>query len=269
MTGFTYGQADDAVEGIVWTECVLGRGYDLLRLADERRRQGGWPMHALEVGPNAATIRLPCLPAYSFGARLADLAIELALGSSAEQISGIRAYGAFGGWIAPYIAWRIARAGQHAAVLWRPAIPILGMEAPAMLVLADPAAKDSEMPPFTIVSAGQVDGAGSQPPRQNATSLSLLEAIRKAAGPASQESLFAIASTSAAPSGEDVDASACSAILTDLGLLGIPMSLDTSERMKSAVRFGMDVPSEKHAFLNTLSQRIRMPNTERSKSQAG
>lgn len=268
MTGFTYGQADDAVEGIVWTESILGRGYDLLRMADERRQRAGWPKHAIEVGPATATAWLPGLPAYGFAARLADLAIELAMSPSAERAASVKACGAFGGWIVPYIAYRIARAQQHAAVLWRPSSPVIAGEVPTMLIVAEPA-QDSGMPPFTILPAGLFANVGCRTNHEATVSSFLLKAILDANDNTSGASLIAIAATSASVSREAIDASAIREVFGKLDLQGESGLLDTAERLQSAVSSGMDVPSEKHAFLNALSQRIRMPNTERSKSQAG
>src|SRR5215470_1188792 len=88
MTGFSYGQADDIVEGIVWSECVLSRGYDLLRLADERRPLDGWPRHAVERCSEAATVELEQAPAYGLAPRFADLAVESAT-SAAPGRAGI------------------------------------------------------------------------------------------------------------------------------------------------------------------------------------
>jgi PAS domain-containing protein len=51
------------------------------------------------------------------------------------------------------------------------------------------------------------------------------------------------------------------------GTIGI--AVDVSERMRSAIQLGVEVADEDYDLYFALSQRIRLPNTERSKSQAG
>ena len=139
MTGFTFGQADDALEGIVWTECVLGRGIGLLRLADQQRTAKGWPSCSARFEPGSAHIDLTGCPAYAFAARLADLAQAMAADPEAKRLGAVEASGAFGGWIAPYVAYRLARAGNSALVYWRPSTRPAREDAPATLVMATPA----------------------------------------------------------------------------------------------------------------------------------
>lgn len=266
MTGFSYGQADDAVEGIVWSECVLSRGYYLLRMADERRPSDGWPKHAVNVRAETATVELAEMPIYGLAARLADLAAELAMSSPHGRAGEVRAYGAFGGWIAPYMAYRLARNAMHAAVFWRPAEPAPTGEAPAMLLLVSPALPDGQVPPLTMVPA---EAAKCSEYRIGDFPRSLLDPILRANKASPERSLIAIAATTVSLTGAPDETIRTPEILGALGLLGCARSLDAAARLESAVKLGMDVRAEGHALLNALSQRIRMPNTERSKSQAG
>lgn len=268
MTGFTYGQADDAVEGIVWSECVLGRGYDLLRMADDRRAGKQWPKPRLEVQTDTARVALSGLPAYGFAARLADLAAELAE-SSNRNVGRVNAHGAFGGWIVPYIVYRLSRRGLRAAVLWRPSSPLNVDEAPAMLMLADPTTPGAAVPALSVIAAVLLPNAEQAVSPEMTVPLNLVRSIDAADQPASDESVIAIAAMPDSASADMLEAVPLSHALDELGLVGAAASLDASERVSAAVNRGLSVSPEKHAFLNALSQRIRMPNTERSKSQAG
>src|SRR5215471_17422896 len=145
MTGFTFGQADDALEGIVWTECVLGRGISLLRLADQRRPDKGWPTSSARFEPGSAHVDLTGSPAYAFAARLADVALAIAADPDARQLGVVQAFGAFGGWIAPYVAYRLARAGSSALVYWKPSPKSAKEDSPASLIMATPA-PDGKIP---------------------------------------------------------------------------------------------------------------------------
>ena len=137
MTGFTYGQADDAVEGIVWTESVLGRGYDLLRMADERRQRAGWPKHAIEVGPATATAWLLACR-HTASRRLADLAIEPAMSPSAERAASVKARRVRGLDSSLHRLSDCPRAAACGGAL-ATIQPVVAGEVPTMLIVAEPA----------------------------------------------------------------------------------------------------------------------------------
>ncbi|MGE3147638.1 MAG: hypothetical protein AB7K04_01080 [Pseudorhodoplanes sp.] len=269
MTGYTYGQADDALESFLWTESVLGHGHDLLRMADRLRPSSGWPSHSVDVNAGVAIVDLPGCPAYGFAARLADLAKEISGHSAAEGLGIVEVAGAFGGWVAPYIAYRLARGNQHAAVLWRPGSTPPEGEAPSMLVVAAPAGMDKIVPPL-LVTPGAIDargdgivaGRGSIPARA-------LEQLQKAIRTNRQTSALSIVTLRNTGAEQAVDMRSAINLLKEAGLPDDLVSLDASSRLRGALQNGMQVPPEDFKFLNSLAQRIRLPNTERSKAQAG
>jgi hypothetical protein len=269
MTGFTFGQADDALEGIVWTECVLARGYDLLRMANRRRPDGGWPRHAMEVNSAAATVEFPIAPAYAFAARLADLATDLATAAADGRAGMIEAHGTFGGWIAPYIAYRLARNRRNAAVFWRPGRSVPADEAPAMLAVAVAAGPDGDVAPLTFVPAGLCPAAEKPAGPRATLPRHVLGLIAAASGRRPGTSMLAIAASAESRPLQTIDFGSAADSFTRLGLSGGAASVDASNRLRAAVDIGIEVAPENHDLLVGLSHRIRLPNTERSKSQAG
>lgn len=269
MTGFTFGQADDAVEGIVWTECVLGHGYDLLRMADQERPAQGWPPHSVTgIHSGVAAVELMNLPLFGFAARLADWARSVALESGG--FGTIMASGAFGGWIAPYIAYRLARANHDAAVLWLPGPTAPVGEAPATLALAAASAGPPEKTPLLIAPGGAYGVTAKRRSPQGGVPSRLLNAVAGATTRQAGSSVLVIATASLPRAGALVDfGSALDAVGCAALARATPASLDGSAELRRAIDIGIEVAPEDHRVLTLLSQRIRLPNTERSKSQAG
>jgi hypothetical protein len=266
MTGFTFGQADDALEGIVWTECVLGRGIALLRLADQQKPAKGWPSCSARFEPGLAHIDLTGCPAYAFAARLADLAQAMTADSEAKQPGVVEAFGAFGGWIAPYVAYRLARAGSCALVYWRPSTRPAKEDAPATLIMAPPAL-DGELSPCLIAPGSEYKAAtGALPPM--AVPASLWESIRRVGDRNPATSLLAIATGPEGGQGCDF-ATAWETLNGPTLHRSFPGILDVNERLRTAIALGVQTTPEDYSLYTALSQRIRLPNTERSKSQAG
>jgi hypothetical protein len=266
MTGFTFGQADDALEGIVWTECVLGRGIALLRLADQQRPAKGWPSCSARFEPESAHIDLTGCPAYAFAARLADLAQAMAADPEAKRLGAVEAFGAFGGCIAPYVAYRLARAGNSALVYWRPSTRPAREDAPATLVMATPAL-DGKVSACLIAPGSEYRAATRALPPM-AVPASFLESIRRVGDRNPATSILAIAAGPEGGQGIDF-ATAWETLNGPMSHRSFPGILDVNERLRTAIEHGVQTAPEDYNLYTALSQRIRLPNTERSKSQAG
>jgi hypothetical protein len=95
-----------------------------------------------------------------------------------------------------------------------------------------------------------------------------LELIRQAGTRNPETSILAVVAVPEAHHGDGVDfVSASESILGSHQ--AAPGTLDVSERVRSAIQLGVEVADEDYDLYFALSQRIRLPNTERSKSQAG
>jgi hypothetical protein len=269
MVGFTFDQADDAVEGFVWTQCVLGHGYDLLRMADERHPRHGWRAHHVgNIDQGAVEVDLAGLPAFAFAARLADCARTIA--SETGDTGSVTAIGSFGGWIAPYIAYRLGRADYHAAVLWLPEKSASGDEAPATAVIAT-ASRDRTRAPISLRSEAAYRLNAGETSAQHFVPMPLLENVVTAAQrPRHGSLLFIGAAVDCRRQRPSLGGEA--ALKRICGTVPAPMtsrSFDGVQDLRHAIDQGIEVAPEDHAILNQLSYRIRLPNTERSKSQAG
>jgi len=269
MTGFTFGQSDDALDGIVWTECVLGRGIALLRLADQQKPAKGWPSFSARFEPGSAHIDLTGCPAYAFAARLADVAQASTADPQDKQLGVVEAFGAFGGWIAPYVAYRLARAGSCALVYWRPSPNHAHEDAPASLIMATPA-PEGKVSSFLISPSSEYRATAGALPR-TAVSTSILELVRQAGTRNPEASILEVVAWPDAHHGDSVVdfISASDSILGPASHRAAPGTLDVSERVRSAIELGVEAAREDYDLYIALSQRIRLPNTERSKSQAG
>lgn len=114
--GFVFGQADDAAECFVWTECVVGKGFSLLRQADKHKPANGWqkPRLVRREGPRADIVAHGSSLLTS-AARVADFARAEA---AAHGFCSVDIQGGFGAWAVPYIANRIAGGSFSCRATW-------------------------------------------------------------------------------------------------------------------------------------------------------
>jgi hypothetical protein len=125
--GYTM-STDEIAAGLEWTERLFGRGHDLLRLgaAAGATRE--------DVRPGDITV-MEAPDRAAFG--LVPTVLQRAISPEAERrLRRVCVKDVQGGWIAPYIAYRLAQERHHAAVFWRPGIPFAAAEPPASLILA-------------------------------------------------------------------------------------------------------------------------------------
>ncbi len=259
MTGFTYGQADDCVEAVVWSECVLGVGYKLLRQADERRGGKAWPAHDhAEHEDGRASLDLKGGPIFAYAARIADYA-QAAV--EARGTANVSVHGGFGGHIAPYVAFRLSRGGCHAAVLWQPAES--DQDAPALVSVTAPRPEASAR---QWIMAG--DDSFGMPDQTGADIAELSQELvnRILSGRSDpRQSLLSVIAVRPVPNDRRVDANIA------LRSLGLPLwgVIESGKRLRRAIEQGIDVSPDRHRILTALSQRIRLPNSARSRAQAG
>lgn len=114
--GFVFGQADDAAECFVWTECVVGKGFSLLRQADKHKPANGWQKLRLvrREGPRVDMVA-HAAPLLTSAARVADFARAEA---AVHGFCSVEIQGGFGGWAVPYIANRIAGGNFGCRATW-------------------------------------------------------------------------------------------------------------------------------------------------------
>lgn len=126
--GYT-ASTDEIASSLEWTERLFGRGHDLLRL-------GAAPAGAVRKDSrdgDVTVIDAPSCPAFG----LIPSILQLAMSPESDgRLRKICINGALGGWIAPYIAYRLAQQRHHAALFWRPGISLAPSEPPATLILA-------------------------------------------------------------------------------------------------------------------------------------
>lgn len=267
MIGFSFGQADDCAEAFVWSESVLSRGYDLLRLADEQRPSVGWQMPALsglELDPRV--IDLTGLPLLAYGARLADLTSTIAKG--AARMSSVVAIGAAGGHVAPYVAYRMARAGCMAGVIWRNGSLRVPSDAPDTLVTAP--AGSGEVHRMEITPLNAYAGAIAGGKHETAFPADLVSRIVGDAALAGDRSALIVMAADPAYAGQTLGRRALAEAA------GLPSrgdapsgTIDVGQRLRSAIDHGLETPDGNLQFFTGLLRRIRLQNTERSQNQAG
>lgn len=137
LGGYSYGLAVEAVEGFMLTHAALGKGYALTRLAANIPGvpgAGGSPA-VLQEG-SRLLVDLGHAPLALYSAIVADAYAAWANDTRRTLVVSHTA----GGWIAPYIAYRIARHGVSCRGVWRPADEENRDEAPATSFRAEAAA---------------------------------------------------------------------------------------------------------------------------------
>ncbi len=120
---------DEIAMGLAWTESLFGRGHDLLRfesmglgVASTDPRKGG-----------VTTVDAPRCPAFG----LVPTVLRLSMSENSDpRLTKVCVKQVLGGWIAPYVAFRLAQKLHHAAVFWRPGTSPAETEPPATLILA-------------------------------------------------------------------------------------------------------------------------------------
>jgi len=116
--GFVFGQADDAADCFVWTECVFGQGLSLLRQADQLKPAAGWRQIAVTRNESrTVVINAHGCPLLISAARIADLAITVA-GLDGHGSCSLEVRGGFGGWAIPYIANRVSGGKYNCQASW-------------------------------------------------------------------------------------------------------------------------------------------------------
>ena len=239
MVGVPFGHADDAVECFVWTECVLQRGYVLAQMAEERRA-GAWPKPELRSLGRELNVRLDGVPLLLYAGRLCDLAVAEVFGDA--RVDCINAAGGFGGWVAPYMAHRLARGGHAAVVAWTSAEP---RECPNALAFA--CGDELWLAPIAAFEAIQVPvmPGGMEGPRAGE--------LRILALPTGLSPHVAIERS-----------------CTQFGLAAESSGrVDPAARLQAAISQGMERDADQHRAIVKMAARIRAPASERSRAQAG
>lgn len=164
LGGYPYGLAIEAVEGFIMTHAALGKGYALTRQAARGPAVDG-AGHVPSVLQEGRTLHVDLghAPLVLYGSLVADAFAAWADdGRQALFVSHT-----MGGWLAPYVAYRIARHGVSCWGTWRPAAAAGEEEAPAtwfsaeagrggsaVVVLTAPLAGAEQMPVGLSLSAG-------------------------------------------------------------------------------------------------------------------
>jgi hypothetical protein len=131
MLGVSYGQADDSVEGFLLTHAALDVGYELLALTDQADKSA-WRAPAISLEGATYHIDLGNQSLLLFAARISDVVAIRALGGAGSDAI---VTDAIGGWMAPYICFRLATMGLHTTVGWIPREGVTG-DAPLLTVAA-------------------------------------------------------------------------------------------------------------------------------------
>ena len=229
-----FGHPEGARDAIVWTETILGRGFELLRLAASQQKGGVWLNPAILEGADSAQGELAGLPLFGFAARLADLAMKDA-GSAVFRT--IEAHGPFGGWVAPYIAFLLSRSAHHAAILWRPAI---AEDAPKSLVLAAATPPGRNAPPIMIAPGAAYGAKVRDKILVGDVPLEFIDRLHAVAARRPEQSLCAIVAASAVHDAELGDLiSLGDAVLSFELESRAPELLDAAPRIAEAKRVGL------------------------------
>ena len=252
MLGFSYSQADDSAESVIWTECVFGQGYELLRDAGQDTMKPVGPV-ACQRDDKFTTVTLGSRPAFAFAARIADLAIAGAAtdGSVVVKVSGGRGQPAL-----PYIAARIARAGYHAVAVWHSGSDD---DAPSPVVAVAPAnAKVLGLSSDKAALAGLTSrelSLGTDP----TVSSNWQQALQELTPDISEVVVLAV----------KADAKSVKVKLDEAAPGFITKVVEPDALIDKAIRDGLEVDVTRHRILTGLTGKIRLPSSERSRAQAG
>ena len=140
---------DEIGFGLAWTESYFNRGYELLK----RHPRASYFHIAASESPAAIS---------GDGAAIHFLIPKivnyLVAGTAPNGTSRLGVTDLTGGWMSPYLAFRLAQNHHHAAIYWRPPAVAEKGEAPATLVLAA-SALDGEVQPM-LITPGEAWGGG-------------------------------------------------------------------------------------------------------------
>lgn len=243
MLGASFGQADDSVEGFLYTHATYGVGYLLVKMTDEARGNDDWLLPRLSVAPDHSNmVDLRNGPLLLFATRICDLVIAK---TRPNQQSHTIVSNTFGGWLAPYMAFRLARSGIASLITWSP-----------------PPAHVDEEAPFAVLRTSL--------PRENQP----VEVAVCASRP------FAEADRASCDKDPRREA-AC----TKVGTLSIAATADHSisqnnsaggeilvldELLQAFISEGRDVDATIHrTYFTQIAARIRIETSDRSRQQAG
>ncbi|MEW6438828.1 MAG: hypothetical protein AB1508_16845 [Pseudomonadota bacterium] len=252
MLGFTYSQADDSAEAVIWTECVLSAGYELLNNASVSNEPFRKAPIILDDDGGKVVVSVD-RPLFAYAARIADLAISRA---AAAGISLIRVIGEAGANVTPYIAYRVSRAGYGIAVISTASQEYRAHEG-RTLVVAYPGGRIVHM-------------ARGQSIPCDALSEALPKSYSNEIKRACTDDGFAGVGTD----GEILIITVAKQHIRDLpigarSLCRLEQRIDVVAQLQNAVIEGLEVPSERHAILTGLAAKIRVENFDRSRTQAG
>jgi hypothetical protein len=269
MVGYPFGQADDSAGGLVWTQATLGKTYDLLRMADERRPPDGWAQQCVADRSKQNRIDLRGAPLFAHAARLADLAF-LNARCAPDRIGRLVVADTFGGWIVPYAAKAVARRGYLVACLWRPSESRHELEASTLVCACAPDRKsDSHL---MAIAPGSPFRVSEPPVGPWKLSRAAADAVAEHFGQASRDPTATFAAAVLPPESGSHFA-LLQAALRALGEPNLTASaigaLDNDFHVRQAVKLGIEADLSDHAFLSGLANRIRVPTSERSRRQAG
>ncbi len=256
MVGASFGHADDAAKCLVWVQAVLGRGYGLvLQMAD--RNRGPWPRPKLNSDHEGVRVDMDGSPLVLYARRLVDLALVEMAGRHEIRV---KVTGAFGGWVAPYIVDQIARAGYTAVLRWHPSSSsaesacIAGAEPCDVggqnVIVGSTEDLRASMAEIDLAPAPTV---GDIPERESVFRCepdSMVLCVYKAPVPAGLPELVAQLSYHFCTN-------------PTVGRIA------TDERIMDALKNGYEVDAAEHQSVIGIATRIRLPNTERSRTQGG
>jgi hypothetical protein len=249
--GLSFGEADGAVEGLVWTECVLGVGYAALRAAEQQRIERGWVKPRVVRQGTRPRLDFAGAPLLLYAARVSDLVRTTAPGDA------VTIHGASGKLAVPYIAHHIGCAGLSTAILWRggnrvgaDAEPVIAVCTPSQSLCVAPVTafpRLKHLPNSGFVDVREIDG--------------LLGMFAETGDDVTIVATRHHFVSSAGALGE--------ALAHRVGLGKSLAVVDVHGGLSAAVQHGLQVPQRLHQVLTTLASRLRLPSSERSRAQAG
>jgi hypothetical protein len=257
IVGYPYLHADDAVECLLWTHAALDRGYSIIRAADrlrENRRADPdirFEKHRVEITMNGAPLVL-------YASRIADVAVaETGKGSGFQVLVN----GAVGGWVAPYIAARIANAGLEALLRWNPD-PNCHEDAPAAVIVAHPGSRASTP---LVATSGSWGARIAEAWHVELSGTYWAQIAHMSKHPPG--TLAVLASERA----ENV----CTTLSADeLGsMAGFNIArleeVPFMSTLQEWIQNGRESPDDDHKMWASIAARLRLPTSERSRAQAG
>lgn len=223
------GLVDDTVFRLAWTEYYFNRGYELIKHgtktpADVRGTEEGGVFTINAVG-RAAHLTVPII-------------IDHVKAVASKHPDGVRKIficGAVGGWIAPYLAYRLAREGHHSMLFWRPYEGETG-EPPATLILSA-GAVEGEVSPLFITPGAPWRKEKRDKLLVGDVPIALVDALHEIFQPVarSKESVLALAVASDSMDSQFHEYVPLAEVVDSFGLAGgTPQLLDVSHASRDA-----------------------------------